>query len=538
MDRGPPVGEASTAGPAAGPAAGPRPAGPPGLDALLERCRRATGVPLRVWWRSGGRPRLLHDSLARAGGTPGATARLDVPAAGDRERLEVEYPEGVRGAREAAELAGDVAGRLLSCHRELRLFSHELVDCYEQIHLLTSIGDVLGSVIQVEPAVRTILGDLVSVLGGGRATLWRGDGDVGALSPFVCRGRCGPAGGEPSTASERRLAERAFGRQEPLLVSAGDGATGVDSRARAGDRLSILSVPVTFAPRDGPQRRIGVLSVAREGAAPPFTAGDLRLAEAVASQIGIAIQNGRLVQEGLQRERMLAELDLAHDLQLKLLPSLDGFSDLAEVAARCEPVHQVGGDFYLLIRLHAGRLGVMLGDVSSHGFSAALIMALTMSAAAIYAREQEEPGEVLRRIHLQLLRELESTEMYMTLFYGVLDRSAGRLTYANAGHPFAYRVDGGGARRLDALDPPVGITRPAGYRQASLEWGPGRDLLLLCTDGLAAGLGATAREAEGALARVAAAAGPRGPGAVVEALFGLAAERPQDDDRSALVVRL
>ena len=71
-----------------------------------------------------------------------------------------------------------------------------------------------------------------------------------------------------------------------------------------------------------------------------------------------------------------ASCELAHDLQLKLLPSPAVLQGDAEVAARCFPADSVGGDFYTFTRLGRGRVGVMLGDVASHGFSAALVMAL------------------------------------------------------------------------------------------------------------------------------------------------------------------
>src|SRR5690606_32044662 len=117
------------------------------------------------------------------------------------------------------------------------------------------------------------------------------------------------------------------------------------------------------------------------------------------------------------------------------------------------------------------RLGVMIGDVSSHGFSAALIMAMAISAAAIYAQEAEPPEEVLRQVHRGLIDELESTEMHLSLFYAVLDPAAGKLVYGNAGHPHAFRIDRAGtAHRLDALNPPLGTVPCDRYESATVEW--------------------------------------------------------------------
>ena len=127
-------------------------------------------------------------------------------------------------------------------------------------------------------------------------------------------------------------------------------------------------------------------------------------------------------------------------------------------------------------------MGIMIGDVSSHGVGAALIMALTMSALAIHARESASPGEVLVRVYDTLRDELESTEMFLTLFYGVIDPGA-QLVYANAGHPHAFRIGGGGPPvRLPATQPPLGMARVSASEMSS-PWLPG-DTLCLFTDGL------------------------------------------------------
>lgn len=499
------------------------------LPGLFARFERLTGLRFRLVAGEGEAAEVVHDSLA-----PG-DSRTRV---GREDRL----PDGrplsavVEGESERAALAAeyllDSARRLLGARQEVRLFTREMLDSYEQITLLTSIGDVLGSVIEVEAAADVILGELVEVLEADRATLWLTEDGEEEPREVAFRERLSTAEAPAVRELERRLATRAFRRRE----------TSVTTVMETGSAGGALAVPVTYAPARGPGRRVGALSLVRAPSGDPFAAGDLRLLEAVATQIGAAVQTGRLVRESLRRERLMAELEIAHDLQLKLLPDLEGFSDTADAAARSEPVEGVGGDFYLLIRLPAGRLGVMLGDVSSHGISAALIMALTMSAASVHARAAEGPADVLERVHRQLLRELESTEMYTSIFFGVLDREAMRLRYANAGHPHAFRLSSRACQRLEALDAPLGLARPSEYAEAEVGWDPWGDTLLLFTDGLVADGDGPAGRAERALLEAASAAAPGGARAVVEAVFErAAARRPESgrgDDRSALAVRL
>jgi sigma-B regulation protein RsbU (phosphoserine phosphatase) len=126
----------------------------------------------------------------------------------------------------------------------------------------------------------------------------------------------------------------------------------------------------------------------------------------------------------------------------------------------------------------------MIGDVASHGYRAALVMALVMSASSIHAQNSPDPAEMLSALLGTLRDELESTEMFISLFYAVIDPMNGRLRYANAGHPHAFVVGGDGStQRLGALDPPLGMSadKPSARERA---WNPMRDLLLLFTDGV------------------------------------------------------
>ena len=260
---------------------------------------------------------------------------------------------------------------------------------------------------------------------------------------------------------------------------------------------------------------------------------------AVAGQAAAAIENRRLVRESLRRERLSAELEVARELQLGLLPDPASVGDLAQAAARCEPERSVGGDFYHLLRLPDRRLGIMLGDVSSHGVSAALVMARVLSAAGIVARQGHGPAVTLRRLAAELARDLEATEMHLTLFYGIWSTEEGRLRYASAGHPHAFLLGAGAPRRLEALDPPLGLEEQPELDERTVE-GVAGGLLLLFTDGLFEGLGGDRSASERSVVTAARGALPRGPDGVVRAAFE-ASERERGDradDRTALAVRL
>jgi sigma-B regulation protein RsbU (phosphoserine phosphatase) len=280
------------------------------------------------------------------------------------------------------------------------------------------------------------------------------------------------------------IAARVF-REQRVLASEAAASPGQSRGRRPGYHgNAYLSVPICYAAPGAPSRCIGVINLTDSLDGDRFSSRDRKLVTAVANQIGAAIENARLAAHEREQQRLQDELDVAHDLQLKLMPSPGVLLGEAEVAVRCQPAASVGGDFYTFLPLGSGQVGVMLGDVSSHGLSAALVMALVLSAAGIHASAATDPAETLRRLRESLVAKLSSTEMYVSVFYGVLDRTRGVLSYANAGHPYAFRIGGDGTtERLEATAPPLGLGTLAPIYQRTLPWGD-HDLLALWTDGL------------------------------------------------------
>jgi phosphoserine phosphatase RsbU/P len=451
---------------------------------LLDEFQRGTRATVKVWQRAGDGWMRVGPAGDEVDAAPyGET--VDVPGS---DGLCLEVRGGVPGMGEF--LAGALA-RTLRLEAEVVSMGRELAERYEEITLLYSISEILGSVISLEEAARTILSEVVTILGARRAVLWVHSAQLAALELVAAVGGDGQVGPIPVQDADSVTA-LVFRDQRPLLLGPDDVAP---HRLRIATTMlaprgSFLSVPVSYTPPDGAPRTIGVINVTGRLTDEPFTAGDLKLLSAIASQIGAAVENNRLIADSVRQERFRREMELAHDLQLKLLPSTASFAGYAEVAARCVPADSVGGDFYHLFRLTGGRMGVMIGDVSSHGFGAALIMALAMSAVAIHASEGDPPAEVLRRVHHALIDELESTEMFLTLFYGVIDPSEGTITFANAGHAHALRVTGDGeVQRLGATNPPLGMIDLDEYAESSVAWNESADLLFLFTDGLSDSLG-------------------------------------------------
>jgi sigma-B regulation protein RsbU (phosphoserine phosphatase) len=454
---------------------------PSSVGAALDAFARAHNAgEVRLWAAHNGSWACLHPR-GKNDVAPGPR-RIPVALA-DGGQLELEAADHVPDGD--LKFLAHALQQMLAYEHEARSAARELTERYEEINLLYFISEILASVLSVPDAAHWILAEVADVLGARRASLWVYNPNDNQLHLAAAVGEEGLKG--PISVDDPDSATAwVFREKEQLNIERGTSTSRLPRlEPRPGAREAFLSVPINYTPPGNETRTVGVITLVGRRTNVRFNAGDARLLAAIASQIGAALETQRLVQESLRQERLVRELELAHDLQLKLLPDANKFAGAAEVAARCAPAESVGGDFYQLFPLADDRVGIMIGDVSSHGFSAALIMALAISAAGIYAQQAGPPAEVLRSVHQALRKELETTEMYLTLFYCVIDPKAGKLTYANAGHPYAFRLNAGGSpQRLGATDPPLGMVPLAQYHEATVDWCTGQDLLLLFTDGL------------------------------------------------------
>lgn len=364
--------------------------------------------------------------------------------------------------------------------REAKLAAQQLSESWEEINLLYSISEILGRTLNLDDASRTILTEISETVGAKLGAIYVHDAATGLLQPVAVLGANAAKLKPIAIDDSSSVAARVFQTRRPVLVPEGDDASPLEAPVRDGATLCAPIVGTT--PAGGVV--LGVVMLSGRRSSERFTAGDQKLVAAIASQIGTAIQIDHLFKASVATERLAHEMQLAHDLQMRLLPSPGVVAPDAACAARVEPALSVGGDFYHLFKLGQGRTGVLIGDVSSHGYQAALIMALTMSAMAIHAQNSDDPAQAIAALLASLAHELTETEMFLSLCYVVIDPARGELRYANTGHPHAFVVAADGSvERLTAIDPPLGlgIEAPRGSRRA---WHGGSDLLVLFTDGI------------------------------------------------------
>lgn len=246
----------------------------------------------------------------------------------------------------------------------------------------------------------------------------------------------------------------------------------------------------------------------------PFDAYHQQVAESLASQAAVVLNNRLLNVRQASLLRIKRELEIGREIQRSFLPTAVPHPDGWEVQARFWPALEVAGDFYDVIELPHGHLGFVLADVVGKGVTAALFMAIIRSlyralfqqhyfrvgasapAPEMQARmtpfsfvDREALLNAVRLTNAYLLANHAETYTFATLFAGLLDPRTGRLLYVNAGHipPYVLERENGGGRqirtRLQTTGPAVGLLPERSYWVAETMIAPG-DLLYAHTDGV------------------------------------------------------
>jgi serine phosphatase RsbU (regulator of sigma subunit) len=237
---------------------------------------------------------------------------------------------------------------------------------------------------------------------------------------------------------------------------------------------------------------IGVLYLGPRLSQTGYSTDDLRLLERLASQAAPAVRMGQVVGEqesqARERERYEQEMRVAQLIQqqflLKDLPDLKGWS----FSTHYQPAREVGGDFYDVIELDGGRIGIVVGDVTGKGVPAALVMATTRSMLRSEAPRLGSPGLVLERVNDLLVPDIPAS-MFVTCLYAVVDPGSGEIVFANAGHNLPYVWDRGAPGELRATGMPLGLMETMTYEEERAVIRPGQTVLFH-SDGVAEAHGA------------------------------------------------
>ena len=217
-----------------------------------------------------------------------------------------------------------------------------------------------------------------------------------------------------------------------------------------------------------------------------FDQDDIDVLTTFADHVTIAIENSKLIAKSLERERFQQEMMVAQQMQKRLLPQkIPRFASL-DVAALSEPSLEVGGDYYDFVALDPQRLGVVVGDVSGKGVSAAFYMAEVKGIFQSLSRVAISPRDLLLRANQALSDSLEKNA-FISLLYAIFDTQRSTVTLARAGHCPMIHISGNSAHNVRPTGLGLGLTHEKIFEESTQETTislKSGDVCIFYTDGL------------------------------------------------------
>ena len=355
----------------------------------------------------------------------------------------------------------------------------------DRLALLYHLSQTFNSSLDLDEVLKRVMDEVIVVTRAGRGfvmLLEPGAQDAGAGLVFrAARGIDQETINDPQFQISRSVVEKVAREGQPMLTSDAQRDERFSMRQSVlllGLR-SILCVPLIIK-----DRTLGVIYVDNHLQAGVFVQSDLELLTAIASSAAIAIENARLYQVAVDKGRMEKELQMAHQVQVSLLPhqvpQLPGW----DFGALWHPAREVSGDYYDFIESEQGKIGLIIADVSDKGMPAALFMALTRSTVRASLKSTHSPAEGIALANS--LISADSTDGYfVTLLYALLDTTTGDLTFVNAGHspPLLYNAALNQFMMLNRTGMALGVDEASLYGQFTVHLDPG-DFVLLYTDGV------------------------------------------------------
>jgi len=251
-----------------------------------------------------------------------------------------------------------------------------------------------------------------------------------------------------------------------------------------------LMVPMVFQ-----DKVIGIISLGDKKSGKSFNREDVDLLHTLANQGAVAIENARLFQENLEKQRMEEELNIARDLQMSMLPATCPEVAGLDIAAFSVPAREVGGDFYDFIEMGGSKVGIVVGDVTGKSVSGALVMAASRSIFRMLSEQALSIGEIMNFANRRTKKDIKSG-MFVALLYAVVDGRKRTVHLSSAGQTQPIHLDAGtGKAQLVETEGdtfPLGILEEAEYEETLLELAPG-DAVVFYTDGIVEAMNA-ARE--------------------------------------------
>lgn len=214
-----------------------------------------------------------------------------------------------------------------------------------------------------------------------------------------------------------------------------------------------------------------------------YTEDDLSVLQMLTSQVAIIIEKVRLHDQLVEQKRLQAQLEIARQVQLELLPDHDPDLEGFDISAYVFPTEEVSGDYYDWVEVFEDQIGITVADAVGKGIPAALLMAFLRGSIRAGVQTGYASHILLSKINNLLWDSIEDNR-FVTAIYGILDATNRTFVFANAGHnpPLLIKPDGE-YRFVEYGDTPLGMFYDARYHQHFIRFEKGQ-VLVIYTDGI------------------------------------------------------
>lgn len=214
-----------------------------------------------------------------------------------------------------------------------------------------------------------------------------------------------------------------------------------------------------------------------------YSDDDLAVLQLLTSQVAIIIEKVRLHEQVVEKKRIQAQLEVARQVQLELLPSADPTVPNFDVSAYIFPTEEVSGDYYDWVRIFDDQIGIVVADAVGKGIPAALLMAFLRASLRSSAQTGYAPHIAFARVN-DLLHESIDDNRFITAIYGILDSTNRTFVFSNAGHnPPLLIAPSGEYRYVEFGDVPLGMFGDSHYHQHFIKFDR-EQVMVVYTDGI------------------------------------------------------
>lgn len=359
-----------------------------------------------------------------------------------------------------------------------------MVSSKQQVDAVYSLSRAIAGATELKQVYELILDEVVRLFGVEKASIMVYEPSIEGLKIVAARGLDANVQSKAFVRIGEGISGKVFKSNEPLLI-ADIQAAGLGEGKDKYKTKSLMSAPVTCFPMKIGPESLGVINVTDRTNGEPFTSDDMKLLTTLSNQVASYLKIVQLSKEVAVTEHIRQQLEIARQIQYRLLPLNPPQIDGIEAAGRVITADRVGGDYYDFFISRTKRPSFAIADVSGHSIGAALTMAAFRSAIRAQMDSEFTTSILVQRINQILFEDLFQAEQFISMAFLKYMRARQLIQFTNAGHPppILWRK---GLRSFEELytdDPLLGIEPISVYHEKQVVVSKG-DVVVLYTDGV------------------------------------------------------